>query len=93
MRRISAEARINYVWILLSGLTILAWALAGIHGEHRITPSGPGTIAVLAIAGVKGRMIIRQYMEVRTAPRWLRRVTDGWLVVVMVTIAVMYASA
>ena len=93
MRRIPAEARIDYVWILVSGLTVVAWGLAKVHGEHRLTPSGPETVAVLAIASVKSRLIIRQYMEVRTAPTWLRRATDAWLVVVMVTIAVMYAYA
>ena len=93
MRRISAEARINSVWVLLSGLTILGWGLAKLHGEHRLTPSGPETMAVLAIAGVKGRLIVQHYMEVRTAPRWLRRAIDGWLVVLLGALAVMYASA
>ena len=93
LRRISAEARINYVWIAVSGLTILAWGLARMHRGDGITPSGPETFAVLGIASVKGRFIIQDYMEVRTAPRWLRRATDAWLLVMMVTVAVMYAYA
>jgi hypothetical protein len=44
---------------------------------------------ILAITAVKGRFIIRQFMEVRDAPRWLRTVTDGWLVALWVTALVM----
>jgi len=32
------------------------------------------------MAFIKGRMIIRYFMEVRTAPRWLKLTTDAWLI-------------
>ena len=35
-------------------------------------------------------MIIRYFMEVRTAPRWLKLATDGWLAVLWVTILAIY---
>jgi hypothetical protein len=44
------------------------------------------TIAVLAIAAVKTRVVVRQFMDVRAAPRWLRRATDAWLAVLMAAI-------
>ena len=92
MRRISVESRINYAWVLLSGLTVLGWSLAKLR-SGRITASGPETIAVLAIAGVKARLIMQQYMEVRTAPMWLRRACDAWLLGLLATIALMYVYA
>ena len=33
--------------------------------------SAPITVAVILLGFIKGRMIIRYFMEVRTAPRWL----------------------
>jgi hypothetical protein len=34
----------------------------------------------IGIALVKVRIIFREFMEVRRSPRWLRRLTDLWLV-------------
>jgi hypothetical protein len=45
---------------------------------------------VLGIAGAKTRFVIRQFMDVRTAPHWLRRATDGWLVVLIAAIIGLY---
>jgi hypothetical protein len=35
-------------------------------------------------------LIIRYFMEVRTAPRWLRLATDGWLIVLWTSVLVVY---
>ena len=43
--------------------------------------SVPITVAVVLLGFIKGRMIIRYFMEVRTAPRWLKLFTDVWLVI------------
>lgn len=52
--------------------------------------SVPITALVLALTLVKSRLIIRQFMEVRTAPRWLKLATDGWLVVLFGAIFTIY---
>jgi cytochrome c oxidase subunit 4 len=63
-----------YTWLFLVSAT-LASALLGLEGE-----GGAGVaLFVLLIALVKCRFVIRTYMEVRTAPRWLRRSCDAWL--------------
>jgi hypothetical protein len=82
-----AGARVTWTWALLCALTGLSWALAA---TRHFTPSTALTIVVLAIAGVKTRFVIRQFMEVRTAPPWLRRATDGWLVVLVAAIIGLY---
>jgi hypothetical protein len=87
--RLSATDRITYVWIITSALTVLAWGLAALTG-HRGTASTPEAIAVLAIAGVKARLIIEEFMEVRSAPRWLRRFTGVWLFGLGATVLAMY---
>ncbi len=52
--------------------------------------SVPITVAVVLLGFVKGRMIIRYFMEVRTAPRWLKVTTDTWLLVVWGAILAIY---
>jgi len=76
----TAEARIDRVWAALSGLTILAWALSTVVLDDHGAANRLETTAILAIAGIKGRLIFREYMEVRTAPRRLRLLADAWLV-------------
>jgi hypothetical protein len=39
---------------------------------------------------VKARFIMQEFMEVRTAPRWLRHFTDGWLAVLWIAIVTLY---
>jgi len=83
----TVTSRITWTWALLSALTMVSWALAA---TRRFTPSTAVTIVVLAIAAVKTRTVIRQFMEVRVAPRWLRRATDAWLAVLMAAIIGLY---
>ena len=45
---------------------------------------------VILLAFIKGRLIIRYFMEVRTAPRWLKLSTDAWLVIVWAAVLAIY---
>ena len=83
----TVTSRITRTWALLSALTIVSWALAA---TRRFSPSTAVTIVVLAIAAVKTRTVIRQFMDVRVAPHWLRRATDAWLAVLMAAIVGLY---
>jgi len=83
----TVTSRITRTWALLSALTIVSWALAA---TRRFSPSTAVTIVVLAIAAVKTRIVIRQFMDVRVAPHWLRRATDAWLAVLMAAIIGLY---
>lgn len=85
----TAARTTTYAWIILSAITILSWWLAPAHGSP-VGPSVPITIAVVLLAFIKGRMIIRYFMEVRTAPRWLKLTTDGWLIVLWVGVLAIY---
>lgn len=85
-----ANTRITRVWILTSALTLVSWGSALAGGAEHLTPSVVETLAVLAIFAVKARLILRQFMEVRTAPPWLRRFTDIWLAALWAAIVTMY---
>ena len=80
-------ARITSTWALLSALTVVSRALAASRG---FSPDTALTIVVLTLAAVKTRLVIRQFMDVRVAPAWLRRATDAWLAVLMAAIIGLY---
>jgi hypothetical protein len=89
--RETITARITYVWVALSAITVLSWRLATTaHAHGHFVASAPITIGVLAIGFVKTRLILQQFMEVRTAPTWLRLVTDTWLVVFWGAVLTLY---
>jgi hypothetical protein len=83
----TVTSRITWTWALLSALTVVSWVLAA---TRRFSPSTAVTIVVLGIATVKTRYVIRQFMDVRAAPRWLRRATGAWLAVLMAAIVALY---
>jgi hypothetical protein len=78
----TAARTTTYVWIVLSVITIGSWWLAPGHTRGATAVVNvPITVAVVLLGFIKGRMIIRYFMEVRTAPRWLKLFTDVWLVI------------
>jgi hypothetical protein len=83
------KTRITRVWLLLSVITLVsAWLGSG--GRPRDAPSTLVTAGVLAIAVVKARFVIRDFMEVRAAPAWLRYGTDGWLAALLAVFLILY---
>jgi Prokaryotic Cytochrome C oxidase subunit IV len=90
MSTISYGRRTTYVWIFLSAITLISWWLGPAHAGGHAVASTAISIAVLAIALIKARLIIRYFMEVRIAPLWLRLFTDAWLIVFWGTILAVY---
>lgn len=82
--------RITWAWLALSLLTVTSWWIGPIRGNVSPTPNVLVTVTVLVLALVKARLVIRQFMEVRTAPAWLRIATDVWLIVLWGTVLVIY---
>ena len=88
--RHSAARTTTYAWIILSAITILSWWLAPGHARGAAAAASvPITAAVILLGFIKGRMIIRYFMEVRTAPRWLKLFT-AWLTAVWAGILAIY---
>ena len=44
------------------------------------------TVGAICLALVKVRIIMREFMEVRAAPRFLRRLTDFWVLLMAVAL-------
>jgi hypothetical protein len=82
--------RITHVWVALSVITVVTWLLG--HAETGFGQDATTTVAlvILAIAFAKVYLIIRHFMEVRTAPVWLKVFTDVWIVVLGGSIVALY---
>ena len=86
------RGRLTLVWLLLVAVTFVSWWL-GARGESgRLEVNLPITIGVVAIALVKTRLVFWHFMEVRTAPAWLRWTCDAWLVFLALMVFALYGS-
>lgn len=72
-------------WLILMLATALTWYLGevGAAGTTAI-------VAMLLIAFIKGRLVILDFMELRTAPRLWRILLEGWLILVASLILLAY---
>ena len=81
---------ITLAWIVLCVIIIGSWWLSPAHSFETAVRSVPITVAVIFLGFIKCRLIIRYFMEVRTAPRWLQWATDGWLLVLWAGVIAIY---
>ncbi len=84
------DKAVTQTWLLLVVITVGSWWLAPAQYSETLRASVPITALVLVLTLIKSRLIIRQFMEVRTAPRWLKLATDGWLVALFGAIFTIY---
>jgi hypothetical protein len=89
MRSLAAH-RVTIAWVVASALTLLSWWLRLEHDGGTVSASTAATIGVLAVALVKCRLILREFMGVRRAPPWLKLGTDVWLVGLWAAILSLY---
>ena len=83
--------RLRVVWLALVAVTLVSWWLGSRHGPGDVTSNAPITYGVILIAGIKLRVIVREFMEVRHAPEVLRRLTDGWTLFVIAALLAIYS--
>lgn len=69
--------RLTHVWAFLTVITIASWWL-GRSGGAAFQINAAITLGVLLIASIKAQLVIQYFMEVRSAPRWLKRTAYGW---------------
>lgn len=86
----SAGRGMTLAWLALTAITVASWWLAPAHAAAGVAPSIPITAMVLALAAVKVRLIFTHFMEVRTAPRWLKVSTGAWLAALIVAVFAIY---
>jgi apolipoprotein N-acyltransferase len=86
----SGTRSITYAWIILCAITISSWWLSPAHSGKPAIPSIAITTLVVLLGLLKGRLIIQYFMEVRSAPRWLKLSTDAWLLVLWASVLAIY---
>jgi hypothetical protein len=71
------------VWIVLVAVTLIYLVIDGsVDDRGRLGASTFASVTAIALALAKMRVIMREFMDVRHAPRVLRTMTDA-LVIVM----------
>jgi hypothetical protein len=83
------KTRITAVWLGLIVATLVSWRIGTDHGVH----ASLATAVVLVVAFVKVRFVGVYFMELRSAPVWLRSVFEGYCLVVCTVLIVMYLAA
>lgn len=87
---LSPQLRLALVWLVLSGVTLIAWWIGSHHPSGIAKPDPAVAMAAIAITLVKVRLIIGEFMDARHAPVLLRRLTDAWLVCFCVAMLIAY---
>ncbi len=73
--------RLFAVWAVLVGITVAYFWIDRSADRHGLpAPSTLVTVGAILLALIKVRIIMREFMEVRSAPRVLCRLTDLWVV-------------
>lgn len=86
----TSQRTVTWVWAALVAITVGSWWLSPAHAGGLTQASTPITAVVLILAIIKSRLIIGYFMEVRTAPQWLKHATDAWLAVLFGAVFVIY---
>jgi hypothetical protein len=85
--------RLFAVWLLLVGITVsYLWIDHAAGGAGAPRASTAVTVLAICLALVKVRVIVREFMEVRHAPRALCRITDGLILVMALAMLGTYAA-
>jgi hypothetical protein len=75
--------RLLIVWLILTAMTLsYVWIDHTADQNGTFRASTVVTVSAIVIALIKVRIIFREFMEVRHAPLLLRRITDGWVVLI-----------
>jgi hypothetical protein len=79
----TGNKRLLIVWAMLTAMTLVyVWLDHSVDRNGTQQASTVVTVSAIVIALIKVRIIFREFMEVRHAPALLRRLTDGWVILI-----------
>lgn len=90
MRTREPVSSTTQVWLLLLAASAASLWLGTDAPPSSARGHTAAIVAVLAIAFAKIWLIVRYFMEVRFAPRWLSTVMDAWVLVTFTAVTVLY---
>jgi hypothetical protein len=83
------QTRVTLVWLLLVGATVLSWEMGHGAGFHELRYA---SVAIIIVAFIKVRFVIMEFMEIRTAPLFMRVIAQVWLVAICATLITLYLA-
>jgi len=76
--RLSAERRLSVAWVVVVTITLIYLVIDGsVDDSDVMRASTVASVAAIGLALVKVRIVMRELMDVRHAPKILRTVTDA----------------
>jgi hypothetical protein len=84
---------LTLVWLVLTSVTFVSWWIGATARGGTLRLSLPITLGVIAIAILKMGLVMWHFMEVRSAPAWLRWNCSGWLLSLAILLSALYAFA
>jgi hypothetical protein len=75
----------TFIWLVLCGATVLTTWVLGNEG----VAADAAEAATFAVVAVKVRLILREFMDLRSAPLAGRLVFEGWALVVPALLTVL----
>jgi hypothetical protein len=79
--------RLSLVYLLLVGATALSWSVG--HGMG-VADLRMANAAIVVVAFVKVRYVVREFMETRHAPPVLRILAEAWPIGVCLALVALY---
>ncbi|HTR71067.1 MAG TPA: cytochrome C oxidase subunit IV family protein [Mycobacteriales bacterium] len=83
--------RLFVVWLILCSITLCYLLIDHVADVGGRTANTAVTMAAILVALVKVRIIMQEFMGVRSAPRVLGRITDGWVLIMAVALVGCFA--
>jgi Prokaryotic Cytochrome C oxidase subunit IV len=85
------RANVTVAWLILTGLTVISWALGTEHGFG--SNHVPASLVIIVVAIFKVRIVGLYFMELREAPTQLRAPFEVYCVLLLGLLCVMYLLA
>ena len=87
----SDKKRLLGAWLVLVAITLIyLWIDHSADTSGVLVASTAVTVFAIVLAVVKFRIVLREFMDVRQAPRTLRRLTDLLVAVIAVSLLASY---
>ncbi len=83
-------SKLTSIWLVLGALTMATWILTESNQSGTLQTIEFVTMAIMAFAFIKVRIIILHFMEVADAVLPLRIFFEAWVVLVYLVIVVIY---
>jgi hypothetical protein len=80
MVNLSPDRRLAVAWVVVVTVTLIYLVIDGSVDDRGLDASPAASVLAIGLALAKLRIIMREFMDVRRAPKMLRHMTDALVV-------------